>query len=413
MRPYLEILRIPGALKFSSAGLLARSGGAMMGIGLVLMVSGLYGSYELAGALAAANAVAWALGTAVLSNLVDRFGQRRVMLPAVLVSSTSLALLVVFAVAQFPVWALFPPAILSGATGGAPGALVRARWSYITTTPAQLHTAFALESTLDELTFVIGPVVATALATLVHPAAGLVLPVVFSLLGAWLFYSQRSTEPPLVPRPADTGRQVPLRERLVLLFPGIGPVIAVNLLIGAVFGSIDISVVAAATALDARSASGLVLAVFSLASGVAGFYYGARHWRSPLPTRFVVGVVALLVATAGLLLANTILALAAVGVAVGVTVAPTLINGNTLINRLAPASRLTESLAWMGTGIGIGVALGSSIAGKAIDTAGYHAGFAVVVVAAALAALIAAASYGTLRRVTAVPEAQDVAVATA
>jgi len=37
---------------------------------------------------------------------------------------------------------------------------------------------------------------------------------------------------------------------------------------------------------------------------------------------------------------------------------------------------------------------------QAIDTAGYHGGFAVVVISAALAAAIAAASYRTLRRVT-------------
>ncbi|MEN0069678.1 MAG: MFS transporter [Propionicimonas sp.] len=412
MRPYLEILRIPGALKFSSAGMLARSGGAMMGIGLVLMVSGLYDSYELAGGLAAANAVAWALGTAVLSNLVDRFGQRRVMLPAVLVSSTSLALLVVLAVAQFPIWALFVPAVVSGASGGAPGALVRARWNHVTADPGRLHTAFALESTLDEITFVVGPVAATALATLVHPAAGLVLPVILALVGAALFYSQRATEPPVLPRTLATGdRRPPLRERLVLLFPGVGAVIAVNLLIGAVFGAIDITVVAAATAFDARAASGVVLAVFSLASAAAGFYYGARHWASALPIRFVVGVLALLVATLGLLVANSIVVLAAVGVAVGLTVSPTLINGNTLIKKLAPAPRLTESLAWMGTGIGIGAALGSSMAGRAIDTAGYHGGFVVVVVSATLAAVIAAASYLTLRRVTA--SATDVAVAAA
>ena len=400
MRPYVDILTIPGALKFSSAGLLARSGGAMMGIGLVLMVSGIYGSYELAGALAAANGFAWALGTAVLSNLVDRHGQRRVMLPAAIVSCLSLAALVVLAVAQTPVWTLFPAAVISGATGGAPGALVRARWNHVTADPGKLHTAFALESTLDELTFVVGPVAATALATLVHPAAGLVLPVVLTLIGALAFYSQRSTEPPILPRPVSTGARVPLRERLVILFPGVGPVIAVNLLIGAVFGSIDITVVAAATSLDARSSAGLVLAVFSLASAAAGFYYGARHWRSPLPIRFLVGVVALLVATLGLLAANSVLLLAAVGLVVGVTVAPTLINGNTLIKQLAPAPRLTESLAWMGTGIGIGASLGSSLAGKAIDSGGYHAGFWVVVVSAAIAALIAVGSYRTLRRLT-------------
>lgn len=412
MRPYLEILRIPGALKFSSAGLLARSGGAMMGIGLVLMVSGLYGSYELAGALAAANGFAWALGTAVLSNLVDRHGQRRVMLPAVIVSSLSLATLVALAVLQTPIWTLFPAAVLSGATGGAPGALVRARWNHVTADADKLHTAFALESTLDELTFVVGPVLATALATLAHPAAGLVLPVILSLTGALVFYAQRATEPPILPRPAPTETRPPLRERLVVLFPGIGPVIAVNLLIGAVFGSIDITVVAAATSMDARGASGLILAVFSIGSAAAGFYYGARHWGSPLPARFLVGVIALLVASVGLLTANSVLLLAVIGLAVGVTIAPTLINGNTLIQGLAPAPRLTESLAWMGTGIGIGASLGSSVAGKAIDTGGYHAGFWVVVVSAAIAALIAAGSYRTLRRLTADRD-PEVALATA
>ena len=39
-----------------------------MGIGIVLMVSALYGSYGLAGALAAANGVSWAIGTAILST---------------------------------------------------------------------------------------------------------------------------------------------------------------------------------------------------------------------------------------------------------------------------------------------------------------------------------------------------------
>lgn len=257
----------------------------------------------------------------------------------------------------------------------------------------------------------VGPVVATAMATLVHPVAGLVLPVVLTLVGALTFYSQRATEPPILPRETVAGARVPLRERLVVLFPGVGPVIAVNLLIGAVFGSIDITVVAAATSMDARGSAGLVLAVFALASAAA-FYYGARHWRSPLPIRFLVGVIALLVTAFGLLAANSVLLLAAVGVVVGVTIAPTLINGNTLIKQLAPAPRLTESLAWMGTGIGIGASLGSSVAGKAIDSGGYHAGFWVVVVSAALAALISVGSYRTLRRLAPADDL-DAALATA
>ena len=117
----------------------------MMGIGTVLMVSALYGSYGLAGALAATNGVSWAIGTAVLSNLVDRYGQRRVMYPAILISSVALTLVVAFALWGLPAWTLFPPALISGLTGGSPGALVRARWNNVITKPEQLHTAYALE----------------------------------------------------------------------------------------------------------------------------------------------------------------------------------------------------------------------------------------------------------------------------
>ncbi len=387
MRAYRDILTIPGALRFSAAGLLARSGGAMMGLGLVLMVSALYGSYGLAGALAASNAVAWAGGTAVLSNLVDRYGQRRVMYPATVVSASVLALVVALAVLQVPAWALFPPVILSGATAGAPGALVRARWNHVTSNPQQLHTAFSLESTLDEITFVVGPVVATALSIGVHPAAGLAAPVVLALVGAKLFYSQRATEPPVPQRPREGGGEV--SRRFILLTPGLASVVAVNLLIGCVFGAIDLSVVASTTEWGVRASAGTVLAVFSFASGVAGFVYGARTWHSPVRQRFLIGVVAMFLSTLGLLLAGSPLVLAGVGILIGATIAPTLINGNTLVGRLVPRERLTEGLSWMGTGLGIGVAIGSSIAGPVIDARGYAAGFAVVVVLGGGAALIA------------------------
>jgi MFS family permease len=407
VRSYVELLRLPGALKFCAAALLARSGGAMMGIGQVLMVSALYGSYGLAGAVAAANGAAWAVGTAILASLVDRYGQRRVMYPAIFVSSAALASLVVLGLLHAPAWSLFPSAMICGALGGSPGALVRARWNHVTTTAQQLHTAYSLESTLDELTFVIGPVVATFLSTQVHPAAGLVAPVVLGLLGAHLFYSQRATEPPLKPRaptPADeiglTGveRLVALSRHFIFLVPGVGAVVGVNVLVGAFFGSIDVSVVAATTTWEARSAAGAVLAVFSFGSALAGFFYGSRGWRSPLANRFIVGVIAMLVCGSTLYWAPSPLPLAALGFAVGLTVAPTLINGNALIGRLVPSGRLTEGLAWMGTSLGIGTALGSSISGRLIDVTTYRGGFLAVTACAVLAVIIAVTSLPALRR---------------
>lgn len=401
MRQYREILTIPGALKFSAAGLLARSGGAMMGIGTVLMVSALYGSYALAGALVAVNSVCWAIGTAVLSNLVDRFGQRRVMYRATIVSALMLAILVVFAVMRLPAWALLPPTIIGAGTGGAPGALVRARWNFVVKDPHQLQTAYSLESVLDELTFVVGPVVATLLSTQVHPAAGLVAPIVLSLVGAQLFYSQRATEPPPVPVTHAERARSSFWSRLVVAVPGVGPVIGVNLLIGCVFGSIDVSVVAGTTEWGVRGASGVVLAVFSLASGLAGLLYGSRAWGWSLPGRFLAGVVALFACSVGLIWADSVLVLGGIGILFGATIAPTLINGNSLVGRLVPQGRLTEGLAWMGTGIGIGASIGSSVSGAVIDVSGYHGGFLVVVAFSALTALLALASSSVLRRAVA------------
>jgi len=370
----------------------------MMGIGIVLMVSGLYGSYGWAGAVVASNAVAWAVGNAVLSNLVDRFGQRRVMLPAAMVSNATLLLLVVAGVRLAPIWVLFIPSILCGLTGGSPGAMVRARWNHVVRGPQQLHTAFSLESTLDELTFIVGPVAAAWLATSIHPAAGLVVPAGLSTVGAVVFYHVlRATEPP--PRERVPGVRPP-RQRFVLAIGGAAVVVAVTVCIGMSFGSIDVSVVAATSAWEARDRSGLVLAAFSAGSAIAGLGYGLRAWVWPVWKRFVTGVVVFALLVTLLLVAQSVGLLAVCGFIVGFAVAPTLVNSNSLMGNLVPLDRLTEGLAWVGTSLGIGVSIGSSVAGQFIDAYGHRAGFLTALSAVCLAAVVALAGAATLRRRT-------------
>ena len=393
MRAYLTVLKIPGALAFSAAGLLARFGGAMVGIGTVLMASGLYGSYGVAGGLAAANAIAWAAGTAYLGHLVDRHGQRKIMLPAALASAAALGAMIVLALLHAPLATLFVCTILSGLTNGSPGALVRARWNYVLSSPRDLHTAYSLESTLDEVCFVIGPVLATWLATSLNPAAGLVAPVVLGAGGALVFYSLRATEPKIV---APTAEPRALG-RFLLLFPGVAPVLGVGLLVGCVFGSIDVTTVAATTAWGARDKAGLVLGAMSLGSALGGLLYGARGWRSAVWKRFVLGACLLGVAVCSLFFATTPVVLGVCGFVAGFSIAPTFINANGLIGRLVPGTRLTEGLAWMGTSVGIGVSIGSTAAGRAIDLYGYHGGFVCAAGSGLVACLLALASAPVLR----------------
>lgn len=89
--------------------------------------------------------------------------------------------------------------------------------------------------------------------------------------------------------------------------------------------------------------------------------------------------------------------LAGVMVVVGLTIAPTLITGNALVQEIVPARRLTEGLTWIGTALGVGVAGGSAIAGPIIDEQGGQAGF-LVATAAGVVATAAVAAGLLLRR---------------
>ena len=166
---YRAILSRPGALAFSSAGVVARLPLSMVGLGIVLLVSSLTGSYGLAGSVTAAYLVANAVFSVVQGRLLDRLGQGRVLVVATWVFALSLTLTAMSVQNEWPRGLTYLAAALSGASLPAVGACVRARWSHVLDSPAQVQTAFALESVLDEVVFMTGPILVTVLATTVAP----------------------------------------------------------------------------------------------------------------------------------------------------------------------------------------------------------------------------------------------------
>ncbi|RHA37044.1 MFS transporter [Cellulomonas rhizosphaerae] len=389
--PYADVLKRPGALAFSASGALARLPMSMVGIGIVLMVSAIYDSYGLAGRVSAVYVIAQAVCSPQLSRLVDRHGQARIMRPAVAVSAAGLVGLIVAAIAEAPEAVLYVTAAVTGAAIGSFGSLVRARWSSELSDPRQLHTAYALESAVDELVFVVGPVAATLLATGVEPTAGLIVPLVAMIVGGYWFCALRATEPAVAPKdqPRPTGS--------VLRTPAMLVLVLVFVAMGSIFGANDVSTVAFADEAGQKNLAGPVLAVFAAGSLVSGLLYGTRHWKRPLHQRFANGMIALAVGVSLFFLVDSLWMLAAVMFVTGFAIAPTLINGNALVQQLVPPERLTEGLTWVGTALGVGVSVGSSIAGAQIDADGSHAGFRVVVVSAIVAVVAVLLSYRTLR----------------
>lgn len=201
LRPYRDVLSVPGAAFFAGTGVIARLPMSMLGIGIVLLVEDATGSYGIAGAVAATYGVAQSVTTPLLARAVDRLGQARTMRPAITAHVLALLSLVALAGLAAPGWTLFLAAAASGSTVGSLGSLVRARWSCVLANDprrdARLHTAYSLESVLDEVVFIAGPLLVTVLAVRFSPALGLLAAAVAVGGGGAALLSQRSTEPPV------------------------------------------------------------------------------------------------------------------------------------------------------------------------------------------------------------------------
>jgi MFS family permease len=375
LRPYRSVLALPGALAFSAAGFVARLPIAMMGLGIVLLLSAVSGSYALAGAVAGTFSLLAALIGPQLARLVDRLGQARVLVPLIAVHACAMVALMVAAVSDAPRWVLFGCAALAGGSMPNIGSLVRARWSHLVGGTGGLHTAYSFEAVIDEMIFILGPVLVTVLATQVHRLAGLSAVVVVTVVGGLWLAAQRGTEPP--PSRA-TGRAGGSAIRV----PGVVVITAVFGALGSLFGSFEVTVVGFTSAEGQRGAAGLVLATYALGSLIAGVGYGAVRWRARLDRRFLVGVTAMGLSLLPLPFVGGVAPLVGLAFVAGFAISPTLIAAMSLVESLVPASRLTEGLAWTITGIGLGLTVGSAVSGWAIDAMGAERAFWVTTLSA-------------------------------
>ena len=415
--PYAEIFRIRHAWRFSVAGIIGRMPMSMYGLGTVLLISAGTGRYGLAGSVSAAGSIGGALCAPQLGRLVDRVGQSRVLIPVGVTFALSVAGLVLAVGLRAPVWTLFACGMAAGATMPQTGPMARARWSALLAGSPRLHTAFSLESVADELCFVVGPAAVTLLATQLHPAAGVVCAAVCALLGSLWFAAQRSTEPPLVAvatpspaapeaRPSAPGTRPARRAWFAglrqsrLAAPGLVVLVPAYLFLGAMFVSVDLSTVAFATAAGHKAIAGLVLGTYALGSGIGGLWYGARTWRAPAWQRLAVTLPLTVAGVCTFWAAPNLLVLDVVIFLCGMTIAPSLIAGYSLLESTALAGRATEAMSWLSTGISVGVACGSTAVGFVLDAFGPRWGYAFAAACGVTAALIYLAG---LRRVSASP----------
>jgi MFS family permease len=384
-----------------SSAVVGRMPTAMAGLAIVLLVRAAGGSYAVAGVVAGTYSVALALTSPLLGRLVDRVGQTRVLAGCAAASALAFGALAA-AGGRVPPVALAGLAALAGASIPPVGACMRALWSDLLGHDGRLQAAFAVESTVQELIFVVGPPLVALLAGAFSPAVALAGTAALLLLGVGSFAATPASRAwrPRRRRAADWAG--------ALRSPGIRAVLATIVLLAAAFGTVEVTVVAGAEQLGSRTLAGPLLALWALGSMVGGLVFGARA-SDRGPEQRMVGLLALVVAGIALLsVATGLVQLAAGMVLAGLGIAPAIACLYLLVDRLAPAGTVTEAFTWVTTAFATGFAVGNALGGTLVQRVGTDRAFLVAASGIAAGALLARLRRPTLaRRPAGMREAAD------
>ncbi|WP_348789376.1 MFS transporter [Leifsonia sp. NPDC080035] len=378
-------LRIPGALRAFLPALVGRSALAMAGLAVLLAVQESTRSFAVAGLASAVFGIANVIAAPWRARAVDRWGQPRALGALAIVHAAGFAGMGVIAAVPGSSAAWFLGlALVVGVSAPPLGAAMRMVWSSLTPAGAEREKAFSLDAVAEELLFVAGPVLVTAIIVASSPSVGLFVTAGVVLVGTLgLVTSRASSALSGSPVVAGGERARPLR------VPGFLRVLIVLTGVGAVLGVVEIGAPALAAEQDAVPAAGWLLAAFAAGSAAGGLVYGQLRWRVSLGVRLLVLCLGI-GATAVVVSALGSLPLFAAGLVVlGAFLAPSLITGYLVADTVVAPEARTEASTWINTAVNLGAALASAVAGAAIDAAGTGVALLVVgLVAAALAALV-------------------------
>ena len=370
MRAYAELIRVPGVVNVTASQLFARLPLGMLSLAILLHVQARTGSFAVAGAVVACTSIGEAIAMPMTSRLLGRIGMVPTLVSAAVVNGICMLAL---AFVHVPGPVLMGLGFLIGAS--VPQLLPAVRSLYPQMVPGEgLRALFALDTTAQELIWVIGPVAATFLASAISTAIPLLFSAGVTVVGtAWFLLSARRLKPRIDRSVVAFGR--------VLVNPAVILAMVASLALVASFMALEVGVLALFG--NHNLSAGVALGVASLGSLIGGVLFGHRHLGvRGLATSMT--VVAAGTAVFGLV-DGWALQLTAL-FASGLGFAPALAALYVMVSREIAEHSAAEAFGWLNSGALVGGAMGTAIGGVVVDRYG---SFAVIMVSAALA-LIAA-----------------------
>lgn len=356
-----------------AAQLTARFPNGMMSLAILLHVEQQTGSYGSAGLVLAATSVGQAIAGPITSRWMGVWGMRRV-----LTLTLSVCVLAVLCLALLPleVPGYMALGMVAGLSTPPVQAAVRTIYPKLVNS-SNLTPLFSLDASLQEIIWVLAPVVITLVSTQIGTAEGLLLVAIILVGGGAWFILSPEVGRVRIPRSRNALGKVVLKPP-VLLATVIG-----FLLIGAC-AAVEVGVVA--TFEHGSLAAGLVLAVFSAGSLAGGLAFG--H----IPIGPWAMARRLLIVTIGLGLTMVMLNVFWLGgtlILAGIGIAPALAVLFAITSASVKFSETAEAFGWAGTGQLIGAAAGSAVAGFLVDVGDWRGAYLAATIFAAVGLIVA------------------------
>jgi MFS family permease len=376
MRTYAELFKNPGVASVLLAQLLARFPFGMQTITFAIHLEHIFGNYTVAGLAIAASTFGAAFSAPILGRLVALYGIKVIVISCSLISPIGFLLLAFApltegqAILTALALGLFVPPIQPAA---------RAVYPTLVKSESVRNNLFSVDAILQEVIWIVGPVLTTILIATTNTVVPLVVMVFVQIIGGLWFALLPQVQGAPIPRSKKKMGSV-LRTPLVRIM------IVVNLLFVGSFSALEIGAVAAV----GEAGAGFVLAMLSIGSVVGALAFGHRA-RSPMALTKQLGVVLI----GDLLIffnAKDPLWLGICLFISGIGVALAFATMSAIIAKSIPLDDTPEVYGWIGSGQNIGYGFGAALAGVLVDNLSSTASFAFASGLDGLAMLVAFAA---------------------
>lgn len=375
MSAYRDLLRTPGVARIITAQLVARFPNGMTSLAILLHIEQITGSYGAAGLVLAATSIGQAVAGPVTSRWMGVWGMRRVL---TLTTAVCTAALLVLTLAPLPVVGYMAAGLLAGLSTPPVQSAVRTIYPKIVNS-RQLTPLFSLDASLQEIIWILAPVLITIVATQAGTVPGLLMIVVILVGGGAWFILSPEVGRVRIPRSRRAFGKV-LAKPVVLLATIVG-----FLLIGAC-AAVEAGVVA--TFGHGGLEAGLVLAIFSVGSLAGGLSFG----HIPIgPWAMARRLTVVAIGLSATVFSLSFWWLSASLFVAGIGIAPALAVMFAMTSASVKFSETAEAYGWIGTGQLIGAAAGSAVAGFLIDGVGAEGAYWAAAAFAIVGALVAIA----------------------